>query len=311
MKDSQSRSQWPPAALEIFSLLGDKPVAYHANLTVRLSGYSDSLALHASLILSQSFFFDGEARRRGLEWWDKSDKAFSERLGFTLKQFRKARDLIIWEGLGLLDHDVRGMPATSYYHVPYQRIKAWLLANPVQPGLPLGPPVPIVKSLPQTGKLGYPKTGNLFAQSPLREERDEESVCGLRENLAPEPANQTTHPAITAFWEATGGTFWPQKALIKLIVDKVGDDPARIQLWRQINEARLLNGEFLMNVGKSFAYLDAGKIPEPAEVHPKQHKPRASSGRRPQVGEPTEAELEASRERARKFIEEHSKKKGM
>src|SRR4029450_9944116 len=94
--------------------------------------------------------------------------------------------------------------------------------------------------------------------NPLKKEKGiKERVCGGADEI---------HPAIMAFWEATNGTFWPQAGLIPTIIQRVGEDPARIELWKRINAARFMRGELLMDVDRSFAYLNAGLVPAPAQV---------------------------------------------
>jgi hypothetical protein len=114
-----------------------------------------------------------------------------------------------------------------------------------------------------------------------------------------EPAQtESAHPAVLAFWEASGRRFWPAAGLVPAIIREVGDDPARVALFQSIQAARLLRGELLMNVDKAFAYLKAGHIPAAARVDAA-GKPRGRSTRMPQIPDPTPEERAASEERAR------------
>ncbi len=66
--------------------------------------------------------------------------------------------------------------------------------------------------------------------------------------------------------------------MIPIIIAKVGDDPQRVDLWKRINIARLARGEMLMNIDKSLAWLEAGRVPEGAKVNVETNK-RRNDGR--------------------------------
>ena len=316
---TKQRGPWTREAIELFALLGDKPVAYHPLLTVAFDGDPAP-----GLVLVQALWFDGEARDRGRAWWDKTDAQWCERLGFHIKRFRRCMDLLTWDGLALLNKRPSARVGdVPLYHVDYVRTKAYLLSKlaarlrpqqslelpveiPEESAPALAPNTPTPR-LDRTGDAPLDETGNerwtkQATGQPIEEKEEEkESVCGSpREN---------THPAILAFWEATGRKFWPQSGLIKFIIEQVGNDPARVELWKQINIARLRRGEILMNIDKSLAWLAKGQIPPPVEVVTASRSAGRTSRRggllrREQVEEATPEERAAATERAKHLLDE-------
>lgn len=314
--DNAGRTVWTSEAREIFRLLADQPVAYRANLALAFEG--DPIT---ALVLAQSFYFDSEARARGMAWWSKTDVEFAARLGINVKRFRRGMDLLTDEGMALLRYRARRYQATDY-QVDYARCHAYIAGKahlwmPAQGELPL--PEMDIGSLPKMGNEHYPKwvmTTTQNGQSKeIKEIKEEKSVGGAARD-------DRTHPAVLAFFEATGGRFWPQAGLIPIIVAKVGDDPQRVDLWKRINIARLARGEMLMNIDKSLAWLEAGKVPDGAKINGNAGKPSAarqgagrsgnarSGGRShqlPQV-EYTDESRAAARERARTILAERQRR---
>ena len=287
-----SKTVWTPEAQAIFRILADQPVAYRGNLALAFEG--DAIT---ALVMSQSFYFDSEAHARGMSWWSKTDAEFAKRLGVHVKRFRRSMDILTDEGMSLLRHRSRRYQCTEY-QVDWNRSFAYIAGKahlwmPAQTELPL--PEMGSGPLPVLGNGHYPKRVMVTTQngqSKEIKEIKEESVGG-----APR-----VHPAILAFFEASGERFWPQAGLIPIIIAKVGDDPERVALWKQINIARLSRGEMLMNIDKSLAWLEAGKVPDGTKVSKPQ---RGKTMRRPQV-EYTEKQRAAAESKAAEYLSRQS-----
>ncbi len=269
---SNSRTVWAPEAQAIFRLLADQPVAYRGNLALVFEG--DPIT---ALVLAQSFYFDGEARSRGMLWWSKTDAEFASRLGIHVKRFRRGMDLLTGDGMALLRQRARRYQATDY-QVDYGRCHAYIAGRahlwlPAQGELSL--PEMGNDSIPKMGNEHYPKWAMANTQNgqskEIKEIKEKESVGGAARD-------GQIHPAVLAFFEATGQRFWPQAGLIPIIIAKVGDDPQRVDLWKRINIDRLARGEMLMNIDKSLAWLEAGRVPEGAKVNVETNK-RRNDGR--------------------------------
>lgn len=284
------KTRWSDDAARIFALLGNQPIAYHPALG-RLFG------IETSLVFVQSLWFQSDADQRGAESWSIRDSAFADRIGFTHEQLRRhirpLLDSVTLDGRALLHARVTGFgrQKTTEYRLNtnlalnYIRSRAPELAKKADP--------------PNSSNDDYEKRQTHRMDALKDRERIKESVGG---DAPTEPAQtESTHPAVLAFWEASGRRFWPAAGLVPAIIREVGDDPARVALFRSIQEARLMRGELLMNVDKAFAYLKAGHIPPAARVD-SAGATRGRSMRLPQVPDPTPEERAASEERARQRL---------
>lgn len=293
------KTRWSDDAARIFALLGNQPIAYHPALG-RLFG------IETSLVFVQSLWFQSDADQRGAESWSIRDSAFADRIGFTHEQLRRhirpLLDSVTLDGRALLHARVTGFgrQKTTEY-----RLNTNLALNYIKSR---APELAQNAAPPKSSNDDYEKRQTHRMDALKDRERIKESVGGAAPTEPTQP--ESTHPAVLAFWEASGRRFWPAAGLVPVIIREVGDDPERVALFRSIQEARLMRGELLMNVDKAFAYLKAGHIPAPARVDAeKRGTQQGRSMRLPQVMDPTDQERAAAEERARQQRAERAERR--
>lgn len=251
------KTVWSGEATHLFALLGDKPVAYHPVLA-RVFG------IETSLVFVQALYCQSEAEARGAQWWAYRHTEFADRLGFSPDQLRRhlrpLTDPVTLDRRALLRARVTGFgrqKATEY------QLDVALATGYIRAQLPaVAPP----KVAPPKWRNHQNESGETTRMDRLKEGdkgRAEESVCVNARARADEAQ---AHPAVMAFWEASGRRFWPQAGLIPAIVREVGEDPERVALFQAIQARRLERGEMLMNVERAFAYLRTGQLPPPARI---------------------------------------------
>jgi hypothetical protein len=281
------KTRWSDDAARIFALLGNQPIAYHPALG-RLFG------IETSLVFVQSLWFQSDADQRGAESWSIRDNAFADRIGFTHEQLRRhirpLLDSVTLDGRALLRARVTGFgrQKTTEY-----RLDTGLALNYIRSR---APELAKKADSPKSSNDDYEKRQTHRMDALKDRERIKESGGGDAPTETPQ--TESAHPAVLAFWEASGRRFWPAAGLVPAIIREVGDDPARVALFQSIQAARLLRGELLMNLDKAFAYLKAGHVPAAARVETS-GKRRGQSTRMPQIPDPTPEERAASEERAR------------
>lgn len=132
----------------IRALLGDRPIAYHPILA-RVTG-----SAAGTILLGQLLYWDGYYATTQGEKWDgwfyKSADALKTETGLTRSEFETARRNLL--SAGLVETDLRGVPATTYYRVNLDAIESKLDAA-------------LQTSLPKHGKLVYRDTAGKFAET--------------------------------------------------------------------------------------------------------------------------------------------------
>lgn len=286
------KTRWSDDAARIFALLGNQPIAYHPALG-RLFG------IETSLVFVQSLWFQSDADQRGAESWSIRDSAFADRIGFTHEQLRRhirpLLDSVTLDGRALLRARVTGFgrQKTTEY-----RLDTSLAFNYIRSRVP---ELAQKASPPKSSNDDYENRQTTRMGALKDRERIKESVGGAAQTELAQ--TESVHPAILAFWEASGRRFWPAAGLVPAIIREVGEDPARVALFRSIQEARLLRGELLMNLDKAFAYLKAGHIPPAARVDAERSEGRRGrTFRHRQVPDPTPEQRAADEEEARRAL---------
>ncbi len=98
----------------IIELLGDQPIAYHPILAKALK------SVYAALFLSQLLYWQGRGRHG--QWTYKSRDEWHEETGLTRRAQESARRTLV--AAGVLEEDLRGVPATVHYRVNADKLAA-------------------------------------------------------------------------------------------------------------------------------------------------------------------------------------------
>ncbi len=98
------------------------------------------------------------------------------------------------------------------------------------------------------------------------------------------------HPAVLAYREVF--QLWPAKAQMKLVAERVGDDPQRLELWRQALEAWALRGYSPRNLLGMLDFLE----------HPERWRDQSRA--------PPKRERAGSKPRGFSAIEEYMRRRG-
>lgn len=244
-----TRFSWSPDAARIFALCDDKPVAYHPALA-RIFG------IETSLIFVQALWKQSEAEARGATWWACRHDELADRLGFSPDQLRRhikpLLDSVTLDRRAILRARVTGFGRSRA--TEYQLDTALALGYVSAQIAP--------RRAPYRSNAHY-DSGQTPTMAPPKEKKKEGESVGVSSRAR---AGEPPHPAVSAFWEASGQRFWPQGGLIPAIIREVGEDPERVALWRAILERRLARGQMLMDVDQAFAYLRAGTLPAAARL---------------------------------------------
>lgn len=114
------RTKMADQAKTILRALSERPVAYHPAYA-RITG-----SAKAGLLLSQAMYWTGVCSELGRNgWFYKSHAEWSAETGLSSQEIRTARDTL--KSLGILEEDLRRVPATLHYRINETRLVELLL----------------------------------------------------------------------------------------------------------------------------------------------------------------------------------------
>lgn len=160
---------------KVFAILTSRPVAYHPILAKVCGG------VKAAVMLSQLIYWMPRATLPG-GWIRKDAAEMEDETGLTRKEQSGARDDLLERGL--IEYDVRGVPATSHYMVCFEKLESVLPDGVIQfsPNGKTG--------FTQRGKLDLPKGENLKRTEITTETTSEITAENLAAIAAPEVKEQ-------------------------------------------------------------------------------------------------------------------------
>jgi hypothetical protein len=99
--------------------LFDRPVAFH-RIFVKVTG-----SVNAALMLSQAIYWSKRTKKEAAKWFYKSQAEWEEETGLTRYEQEHARKLL--RSSGVWDEQLKGVPATLWYHIDLERLQDRLL----------------------------------------------------------------------------------------------------------------------------------------------------------------------------------------
>jgi hypothetical protein len=116
----------------------DRPIAYHRCFVTL------TRSVKAAVMLSQAVYWQPRSKQED-GWWYKTAEEWQEETGLSRHEQEKARK----DCEKYLKSDLRGVPATLYWHVDEEALREDLLGENSE------------TSLPESGKLDLPKQSNI------------------------------------------------------------------------------------------------------------------------------------------------------
>jgi hypothetical protein len=99
--------------------LFDRPIAFHRTF-IKVTG-----SVNAALMLSQAIYWSKRTKKEADRWFYKSQADWEEETGLTRYEQEHARKLL--RTSGVWDEQLKGVPATLWYHVDLERLQDRLL----------------------------------------------------------------------------------------------------------------------------------------------------------------------------------------
>lgn len=129
---SDNGSPFDSAALAIFAILGDRPVAFHPELARALGD-----DIPAALILGQLMYWTGKGTWRP-EWIAKTQGEFYSETALKRSAQERARKKLV--SLGVIKEERRGVPARLWFQVQYDKLAELLQIHLTASDLQCGEP---------------------------------------------------------------------------------------------------------------------------------------------------------------------------
>ncbi len=163
MNPADAKPADAPCLHQLLKLL-DRPIAFH-RCFVTLTG-----SVTAALMLSQALYWQQRAKSDD-GWWFKTRDDWTEETGMARREQEGARKKL--RNLGILQEDLRGVPATLWYKVDETRLLEAItnLSDPTETGatpptsVGTKPPIQLVQNRPsswyKTAQQVGPKRANI------------------------------------------------------------------------------------------------------------------------------------------------------
>lgn len=206
MNPADAKPADAPCLHQLLKLL-DRPIAFH-RCFVTLTG-----SVTAALMLSQAFYWQQRAKSDD-GWWFKTRDDWTEETGMARREQEGARKRL--RNLGILQEDLRGVPATLWYKVDETRLLEAIInlsnftVTGAIPPTSVGtkPPIQLVQNRPsswaETAQLDGPKPPNKLGRSAPTFNETETTTETTSEITTTTP-NPSSTPETTADLDDEGG----------------------------------------------------------------------------------------------------------
>lgn len=198
--------------MDILSLLGERPIAYHKPLIRRFG-------LAPGVFLGQLLYWHGKGGEDG--WIYKTQKEMEEETCLSRRSQETARKALT--EAGVLEEELRGIPAQLYY-----RVKMTELAKSLD-----------ISSLAEPSKLDCtnPPNSDVRTRQTNTKNTQETTTRNLGAAAPPEVSPPSVPPQIELVRELTRR--YPPKELWPRLIETLGQNPAKHRLTQCWEEWRL------------------------------------------------------------------------